>query len=169
MSILVTGGAGYIGSHTVLCLLERGYNVVVLDNLSNSSYESLRRVQAITQRDIVYYQGDITDRIFLGKIFSENTIEAVIHFAGLKSVSESIKYPTKYYENNVMGSIILLEEMMKHGIYKLILVHRQPFTVNQSVSLLQKIAKQAVLLIPMVRQNLWLSRFYRIQPKRNRN
>ena len=74
MSILVTGGAGYIGSHTVLCLLERGYNVVVLDNLSNSSYESLRRVQAITQRDIVYYQGYITDRIFLGKIFSENTI-----------------------------------------------------------------------------------------------
>lgn len=120
MSILVTGGAGYIGSHTVLCLLERGYNVVVLDNLSNSSYESLRRVEAITQRDIVYYQGDITDRIFLRKIFSENKIEAVIHFAGLKSVSESIKYPTKYYENNVMGSIILLDEMIKNGIYKLI-------------------------------------------------
>lgn len=120
MSILVTGGAGYIGSHTVLSLLEKGYDVVALDNHSNSSYESLRRVQSLTGREIKYYEGDVSDRLLLKKIFNDNEIKQVIHFAGLKSVSESVLLPLKYYENNVMASIILLEEMIANNIFELI-------------------------------------------------
>lgn len=120
MSIFVTGGAGYIGSHTVLCLLEQGYNVVVLDNHCNSSYESLRRVQAITGKEIKYYKGDVTNRGLLKDIFSSNDIKKVIHFAGLKSVSESVTQPIRYYENNVSGSITLIKEMLAHNINEII-------------------------------------------------
>jgi len=120
MSILVTGGAGYIGSHTVLSLLEQNYEVVVLDNHSNSSYESLCRVKSLTGRDITYYEGDVANRTLLQKIFTENTIKQVIHFAGLKSVSESVQFPLKYYDNNVTASIVLLQEMMAHNVHELI-------------------------------------------------
>ncbi|CNL40861.1 UDP-glucose 4-epimerase GalE [Yersinia proxima] len=120
MTILVTGGAGYIGSHTVLTLLENGESVVVLDNLSNSSAESLLRVSKITGRAPVFYQGDILNRNCLKKIFSEHKIDSVIHFAGLKSVGESVAKPLEYYQNNVTGSIILLEEMVISGVKKLI-------------------------------------------------
>ncbi|HEN3647734.1 TPA: UDP-glucose 4-epimerase GalE [Yersinia enterocolitica] len=120
MTILVTGGAGYIGSHTVLTLLENGENVVVLDNLSNASVESLSRVSKITGRTPVFYQGDILDRHCLKKIFFEHKIDSVIHFAGLKSVGESVAKPIEYYQNNVTGSIILLEEMVISGVKKLI-------------------------------------------------
>ncbi|WP_077293560.1 UDP-glucose 4-epimerase GalE [Yersinia proxima] len=120
MTILVTGGAGYIGSHTVLTLLENGESVVVLDNLSNSSAESLLRVSKITGRAPVFYQGDILNRNCLKKIFSEHKIDSVIHFAGLKSVGESVDKPLEYYQNNVTGSIILLEEMVISGVKKLI-------------------------------------------------
>ncbi|HHL2562108.1 TPA: UDP-glucose 4-epimerase GalE [Yersinia enterocolitica] len=120
MTILVTGGAGYIGSHTVLTLLENGENVVVLDNLTNASAESLLRVSKITGRTPVFYQGDILNRNFLKKIFSEHKIDSVIHFAGLKSVGESVVKPIEYYQNNVTGSIILLEEMVISGVKKLI-------------------------------------------------
>lgn len=120
MTILVTGGAGYIGSHTVLTLLEQGDDVVVLDNLSNASAESLLRVAKITGLDAIFYQGDVLDRHCLKKIFSEHEIDAVIHFAGLKSVGESVAKPIEYYQNNVTGSIILLEEMVIAGVKKLI-------------------------------------------------
>nr|AEP25485.1 putative UDP-N-acetyl-glucosamine epimerase [Yersinia pseudotuberculosis]AEP25505.1 putative UDP-N-acetyl-glucosamine epimerase [Yersinia pseudotuberculosis] len=120
MAILVTGGAGYIGSHTVLSLLEQGNDVVVIDNLSNSSSESLLRVTNITGRAAIFYQGDVLDRNCLKKIFLEHKIEAVIHFAGLKSVGESVIMPLEYYQSNVIGTIILLEEMVIAGITKLI-------------------------------------------------
>ncbi|CNK77547.1 MULTISPECIES: UDP-glucose 4-epimerase GalE [Yersinia] len=120
MTILVTGGAGYIGSHTVLTLLEQGNDVVVLDNLSNASVESLRRVAEITGRSAIFYEGDVLDRHCLKKIFSEHKIDAVIHFAGLKSVGESVIKPIEYYQNNVTGSLLLLEEMVSAGVTKLI-------------------------------------------------
>lgn len=120
MSILVTGGAGFIGSHTVLCLLQQGSEVVVLDNLSNSSSESLRRVEKITGRSAQFYQGDILDRALLAHIFSEHSISTVIHFAGLKSVGESVRKPLDYYQNNVAGSLVLLEEMRQAGVYQFV-------------------------------------------------
>ncbi|MED0442480.1 SDR family NAD(P)-dependent oxidoreductase, partial [Escherichia marmotae] len=103
MTILVTGGAGYIGSHTVLMLLKEQYEVIVLDNFQNSSIESLRRVKEITGSDISIINGDIRDRAILRSIFTENSITDIIHFAGLKSVNDSIHSPIDYYDNNVYG------------------------------------------------------------------
>ncbi|WP_312996800.1 UDP-glucose 4-epimerase GalE [Leclercia sp.] len=120
MAILVTGGAGYIGSHTVLALLERGEDVVVLDNLSNASQESLRRVAELTSKQPVVCIADILDRHALKTLFSQHTITDVIHFAGLKSVSESIAHPLAYYENNVVGTLVLLDEMQRAGVHSLI-------------------------------------------------
>ncbi|OOS01785.1 UDP-glucose 4-epimerase GalE [Canicola haemoglobinophilus] len=120
MAILVTGGAGYIGSHTVVELLNHNFEIVVLDNLSNSSEISLQRVQQITGKEVTFYQGDILDRAMLQRIFSQHKIDAVIHFAGLKAVGESVQKPLHYYQNNVTGSITLLEEMLKAGVYNLV-------------------------------------------------
>ncbi|MBQ9729946.1 MAG: UDP-glucose 4-epimerase GalE [Clostridia bacterium] len=119
-TILVTGGSGYIGSHTVLELLSKNYNVVVIDNLSNSSYESLRRVQQITGKTVKFYEGDIRDRETLEKIFSENKFDAVIHFAAFKAVGESCRLPLKYYENNIGGTVTLLQVMEKYNVKKII-------------------------------------------------
>ncbi|QDJ12453.1 UDP-glucose 4-epimerase GalE [Mergibacter septicus] len=116
MTVLVTGGAGYIGSHTVVELLNSGKKVIVLDNLSNSSAKSLERVKQITGREAIFYQGDILDRELLQRIFTQHKIQAVIHFAGLKAVGESVNKPLAYYQNNVTGSLTLLEEMRKAGI-----------------------------------------------------
>jgi len=110
-SILVTGGAGYIGSHTCLELLEAGWKVVVLDNLSNSSAESLRRVQEMAGRELAFIEGDMRDRAVLERIFAEHAVAAVIHFAGLKAVGESCTVPLRYYDNNLTGTIGLLEAM----------------------------------------------------------
>lgn len=120
MAILVTGGAGYIGSHTVLALLERGEEVVVLDNLSNSSEESLHRVEQLAGKAATFYQGDIQNGECLRNIFGENKISAVIHFAGLKAVGESTRKPLEYYQNNVSGTLVLLEEMRRAGVSKFI-------------------------------------------------
>lgn len=120
MAILVTGGAGYIGSHTCVALHEAGYEVVVLDNLSNSSPESLKRVEKITGKSIKFYECDILDRDGMRKVFSENEIEAVIHFAGLKAVGESVAVPLKYYENNIGGTIYLLEVMGEFNVKKMV-------------------------------------------------
>ena len=109
--ILVTGGAGYIGSHTVLALLQQGYEVVVYDNLANSSYHALSRVEKITSQSITFVEGDIRDKGALSQVFQQHTISAVIHFAALKAVGESGQIPMTYYENNVFGSLCLLQVM----------------------------------------------------------
>ncbi|WKT73396.1 UDP-glucose 4-epimerase GalE [Acinetobacter variabilis] len=118
--ILVTGGAGYIGSHTCLELLNTGHDVVVLDNLSNSSVESLNRVQRLAQKSLKFVEGDIRDSQILDQIFQENTIDAVIHFAGLKAVGESQQIPLKYFENNISGSISLVQAMERAGVFCLV-------------------------------------------------
>ena len=120
MTILVTGGAGYIGSHTVLELLEQGSDVIVVDNLSNSSKESLQRVKTITGKEATFYQGDILDKAFLDSIFAKHTIDSVIHFAGLKSVGESVAKPVEYYQNNVQGTLTLVDAMRDAGVFKLV-------------------------------------------------
>lgn len=114
-TILVTGGAGYIGSHTIVELLNKGYQVVVIDNLCNSSLEAIKRVEKITGKKVKFYEGDIRDQRLLEKIFSEQTIDAVIHFAGLKAVGESCRIPLTYYENNINGTLVLLEAMKEHN------------------------------------------------------
>lgn len=120
MKILVTGGAGYIGSHTVLLLLEQGYEVVVVDNLCNSSFESLKRVMELTGKTVDFYECDINDGKQLDEIFSQHEISSVIHFAGLKAVGESVSIPLKYYENNLTGTFTLLEVMIRHGVKKIV-------------------------------------------------
>ena len=120
MAILVTGGAGYIGSHMVLALLQRGDEVVVLDNLSNASSESLNRVERLSGKKIVFYVGDVLDCQCLRDIFSRHLISAVIHLAGLKAVGESIYKPLAYYENNVSGTLVLLEEMHSARVFQFI-------------------------------------------------
>ena len=120
MTILVTGGAGYIGSHTVLELLQQGNDVVVVDNLANSSQESLTRVKKITNKDVTFYQGDILDKAFLDSVFSKHTIDSVIHFAGLKAVGESVAKPVEYYQNNVQGTLTLVDAMRDANVFKLV-------------------------------------------------
>jgi len=120
MAILVTGGAGYIGSHTVVELLQNGYEVVVVDNLSNSKPEALKRVKEITGKDFKFYKVDLLDRDGLEQIFKEDKLEAVIHFAGLKAVGESVSIPLKYYYNNITGTLILCELMQKYGVKKIV-------------------------------------------------
>jgi UDP-glucose 4-epimerase len=120
MTILVTGGTGYIGSHTVVELQSAGYDVVVMDNLSNSSMKVLDRIEAITGKKVPFYEADIRNREDLEKIFSNEKIDAVIHFAGLKAVGESVQKPWEYYENNISGTLTLLDEMKKHNVKNII-------------------------------------------------
>ena len=119
-TILVTGGSGYIGSHTVLELLNKNYNVVVVDNFSNSSFESIRRVQKITGKMVTFYEADIRDEEKMDEILSAHKIDAVIHFAAFKAVGESCRMPLKYYENNISGTVSLLKVLDKHGVKKII-------------------------------------------------
>lgn len=120
MAILVTGGAGFIGSHTTVQLLNANHDVVILDNLSNSSAEVLQRIKQITGKEVQFYQGDVRDRLLLQQIFAQHQIEHVLHFAGLKAVGESVREPLKYYDNNVSGSLILVEEMANAGVFNLV-------------------------------------------------
>lgn len=120
MAILVTGDAGYIGSHTCVELLDADYEVVVLDNLSNSSEKSLDRVRALTGKEVKFYKGDILDRDVLKKILETENIESCIHFAGLKAVGESVAKPWEYYNNNITGTLTLVDEMRKHGCKNII-------------------------------------------------
>ena len=119
-TILVTGGAGFIGSHTCVEMLNAGYDVVVVDNLDNSSSESLSRVEKITGKKVKFYKEDVRDRAALRKIFTENDIEAVIHFAGLKAVGESVREPIMYYDNNLINTLVLIETMNEFGVKKIV-------------------------------------------------
>ena len=120
MRILVTGGAGYIGSHTCVELLNQGQEVVVVDNLCNSSEESLNRVKQITGKNVTFYKADLLDKAAMEEIFSKETVDAVIHFAGLKAVGESVAKPLEYYHNNVTGTLVLCDVMRNHGVKKII-------------------------------------------------
>lgn len=120
MRILVTGGAGYIGSHTCVELLNEGYEVVVVDNLYNSSEKSLDRVKEITGKDLTFYKADIRDKEAMNKIFDREKVDAVIHFAGLKAVGESVAKPIEYYENNITGTLNLCDAMRSHGVKNII-------------------------------------------------
>ncbi|MCF6203270.1 MAG: UDP-glucose 4-epimerase GalE [Methylococcaceae bacterium] len=139
-TILVTGGAGYIGSHACVELLNAGYEVIVVDNLSNSKAESLNRVESITDKSLLLYEVDIRDKPALTDIFSKHNISAVMHFAGLKAVGESCELPLKYYQNNVYGSLILTEVMEEANVKNLIFsssatVYGEPDTVQYSEDL----------------------------------
>lgn len=120
MKVLVTGGAGYIGSHTTLCLLKEGHDVVVLDNLKNSKSESLRRVEGLTGKQVDFREVDLLDALAVDRVFEENHFEAVVHFAGLKAVGESVKKPLLYYQNNVVGTLNLLQSMEKASVRRLV-------------------------------------------------
>lgn len=120
MAILVTGGAGFIGSHTCVELLNAGYEVVVVDNLCNSSEEALRRVEKITEKKVTFYEADIRDKEAMNSIFEKESIDSVIHFAGLKAVGESVAKPLEYYQNNIAGTINLCDVMRSHGVKNII-------------------------------------------------
>lgn len=120
MNVLVTGGAGYIGSHTMVELLNAGHGIVCLDNLVNSKYEAVKRVESITGKNVKFYEGDVRDDAMLDKVFTENKIDAVINFAGLKAVGESCAKPLEYYENNIEGMLKLLFAMRKYNVKNLV-------------------------------------------------
>lgn len=120
MAVFVTGGTGYIGSHTVVELLDAGYEVVVCDNLCNSSKESLKRVQQITGKTVKFYEADIRDRDAMNRIFETEKIDSVIHFAGLKAVGESVAKPWEYYDNNITGTLTLVDVMRQHQVKNII-------------------------------------------------
>lgn len=120
MSILVTGGAGYIGSHTSIELLQAGYDIVIVDNFCNSKPEALNRIEELAGKKAKFYEVDILDRDGLNKVFDENNIEAVIHFAGLKAVGESVEKPIEYHENNISGTLVLCDVMRKHNVKKIV-------------------------------------------------
>ena len=120
MAILVTGGAGYIGSHTCVELLEKGEEIVIVDNFSNSKPEVLDKIKDITGKKFKFYEVDLLDKTKLEKVFQDNHIEEVIHFAGLKAVGESVKKPIEYYHNNITGTLVLLELMKKHNCKKIV-------------------------------------------------
>lgn len=160
MSILVTGGAGYIGSHTCVELLNQGYEVVVLDNLCNSSREALKRVTEITGKEVIFYEADIADREALDRIFSEQKIDSVIHFAGLKAVGESVSKPIEYYRNNVSGTLVLCDAMRAHGIKKMVFSssatvygnpHTVPITEDFPLSVTNPYGRSKLILEDMLR------------------
>lgn len=133
-NILVTGGAGYIGSHTCVELAKAGYGVIVVDNLVNSKYEAIRRVEKIIGKSVKFYENDILDAAALHKIFSENQIDAVINFAGLKAVGESVEKPLEYYHNNITGMLVLIDVMRQNGCRNIVFsssatVYGNPHTV----------------------------------------
>lgn len=144
MKVLVTGGAGYIGSHTTLCLLEAGHDVVVLDNLANSSVESLRRVAELAGRNPEFIELDLLDEAGLDAVFASSGFDAVIHFAGLKAVGESVAQPLRYYQNNVVGTLNLLACMDKHAVRTLVFSSSATvYGASEEVPLIEKMPLDA--------------------------
>ncbi|MGI6732219.1 MAG: UDP-glucose 4-epimerase GalE [Anaerovoracaceae bacterium] len=165
MSILVTGGAGYIGSHTCVQLLEAGYEIVVVDNLSNSSSESINRIQLITEKSFKFYEEDLCDEAALQRIFTENKIHAVVHFAGLKAVGESVEFPLKYYDNNLRSTLSLLKVMEEFQVRNLVFSssatvygdpHTTPITEDFPLSATNPYGKSK-LMIEYILKDLYLS------------
>ena len=153
MNVLVTGGAGYIGSHTCLELLSTGHSVTVFDNLSNSSEESLRRVADLTQKEIVFVKGDVLDNDALKQVFAQTKFDAVIHFAALKAVGESVSKPLEYYHNNLTGTVNLCHAMQTAGVKNLV------FSSSATVYSLPKalpLTEESPTLIPVSYTHLTL-------------
>ena len=143
MKILVTGGAGYIGSHTCVELLNSGYEVVVMDNLYNASAKALDRVQQITGKTLTFYEADMLDQPAMDKIFEAEKPDAVIHFAGYKAVGESVVKPIEYYHNNMTGTLLLCDTMRKHGVKNIIfsssvigISRGSPYTVAEELKIM---------------------------------
>lgn len=154
--ILVTGGAGYIGTHTCVELIKKGYEVVAVDNYVNSSEESIKRVEKITGKEVKIYNADVRNKSALDKIFTEQKIDWVIHFAGLKAVGESCAKPIEYYDNNLNGTLTLLQSMREHGCKKIVFsssatVYGDP----EELPLTGKQAKPAVQQIRTARANIF--------------
>ena len=120
MAVLVTGGAGYIGSHTCVELLNAGEEIIILDNFVNSKPEALNRIKTITGKDFRFYEADLLNKEAIDKVFAENSIDAVIHFAGLKAVGESVMQPIRYYHNNITGTLNLCNVMQAHNVKKMV-------------------------------------------------
>ena len=169
MAILVTGGAGFIGSHTVVELQNAGYDVVVLDNLSNSSEKSLERVEKITGKPVKFYKVDILDREGLNEVFEKEDIDSCIHFAGLKAVGESVVKPWEYYENNIAGTLTLVDVMRKHNVKILFSPLPQLYTAIRRSSRSQRNARKDSAPTLMDGQNPCWSRFLPISRKQIRN
>ncbi len=158
--ILITGGAGYIGSHTALELLNEGYEVVVYDNLCNSSKESLKRViKELSGKHITFYEGDVWDETALKAMMEKEGVDAVIHFAGLKAVGESVAKPWEYYENNIAGTLTLVDVMRKHNVKNIIFSHLQLYTEIRRSSRSQKSARRDSAQTHTDGQNPCWSRF----------
>lgn len=165
MNILVTGGAGYIGSHTCVELLQAGHEVIIVDNLSNSKSMAIERIQELGTRPVYFYKTDLLDSAHIESIFTEHKIDAVIHFAGLKAVGESVSMPLKYYHNNITGALILCELMAKYGVKKLVfsssatvygLSNKLPLTEDMPLSATNPYG-QTKLMIEQVLQDLYVS------------
>lgn len=162
MSILVTGGAGYIGSHTCVELLNAGYEVVVVDNLSNACKESLERVKKITGKNLTFYEADILDREALVHIFEKETIESVIHFAGLKAVGESVSKPLEYYQNNISGTLVLCDVMRQFGVKNIVFSSSATVYGRRHRFLLQNSAQREPVQILMDGRSGCWNRFLQI-------
>ncbi len=163
MKVLVTGGAGYIGSHTSLLLLQAGHEVVVMDNLCNSSVLAVQRVQALAGRALRFYKLDLLDKGAVHQVFSQEKIEAVIHFAGLKAVGESVSQPLRYYHNNLTATLVLCEVMAAHGVKRLVFSssatvygdpHRVPITEDFPLSATNPYG-QTKLMIEAILQDMY--------------
>ena len=166
MKILVTGGAGYIGSHTCVELLEADYEVVVVDNLSNSSEEALKRVEKITGKTLTFYEGDLLDEPFLEKVFTSEKPDAVIHFAGYKAVGESVEKPLEYYHNNITGTLLLCDTMRKADCKKIVFSSSAtvygdpafvPITEDCPKGVITKPYGQTKSMIEQILTDLWVS------------
>lgn len=166
MAILVTGGAGYIGSHTCVELLNRGDEVIIIDNLVNSKVEAVRRIEKITGKSVKFYENDLLDRAAVEKIFEENKIDVVIHFAGLKAVGESVSIPLRYYHNNITSTLILCEVMAKYGCKKLVfsssatvygMSNKAPFSEDMPVGGTTNPYGTTKLMIEQILRDLYIS------------